>query len=271
MPGVIRPVLCAVLFVLLGTTARAVVLDWDTTTWTAGSLNNSYDIDPSKPGNDITVALTGNTGQFAPKSGFTIPAALNIIEGGLNPVEKSLVLHVDLANQAQSITTTVSFSSLYTQGVNNVTFTLFDVDFSSGNFTDQIRSITALSIDGVTLIAPTITTSIDNTLTGTGLNQVVNGIATNADTGATSGNGNVTISFGTNAIKSFTFTYGTGATAPADPTTQGIALYDISFTPIPEINPAWTAFGSCSFAVFGALLHRRKVHRAQIRTDDALL
>ena len=236
--------------------AAAVTLDWNAVTWTPGALNGSYDVDPSRAGNDISLALTGNTGQFAPKNGNTIPAILNIIEGGLSPAQNSLVLHLDLANQSQGVTMTVNFSALYTQGVSNVSFTLFDVDFSSGAFQDQIRSIQALSIDGTTLIAPTITTSSANTLTGTGLNQVVNGISTNTDTGPTSGNGNVTISFGAAAIKSFMFTYGSGTNAPADPTTQGIALHNISFTPVPEINPAWSALLSCLAATGLVLRHR---------------
>ena len=242
--------------------ARAVTLDWDTAAWTPGALSGSYDIDPLRAGNDITVALSGNTGQFAPKNGNTIPSVLNIIEGGLSPVQKSLVLHVDLANQSQAITVTINFSALYTQGVSNVSFTLFDVDLSSCAFQDQIRSIQALSIDGTTLIAPTITTSSANSLTGTGFNQVVNGISTNTDTGATSGNGNVTISFGAAAIKQFSFTYGSGSTAPADPTTQGISLHDITFTPVPEINPSWSAALSC-VAVTGLVLRLR----SKVRND----
>jgi hypothetical protein len=252
-------------FALLGpffaAAAHAVTLDWNSVTWTPGSLSNSYDVDPAKPGNDITVAISGDTGQFAPKGGSQIPAIMNIIEGGLSPVQNSLVLHLDLANQSQAVNVTVSFSALYTAGVNNVSFTLFDVDFSSSAFQDQIRSIQALSIDGTTLIAPTITTSANNTVTGSGLGQVVTGMINTSDTGPTSGNANVTISFGANAIKSFTFVYGSGSNAPADPTTQGIALHDITFTPVPEINPAWSAVGSCLVAFALILRHSAKFRK----------
>jgi hypothetical protein len=253
--------LFALLLPLLPTAVQAITLDWDSVTWTPGSLSNSYDVDPAKPGNDITVSITGDTAQFAPKGGSTIPAIMNIIEGGLSPVQNALVLHLDLANQSQAIAVTVNFSALYTAGVANVSFTLFDVDFASSAFQDQIRSIQALSIDGTTHIAPTITTSANNTLTGSALNQVVTGLINTNDTGATSGDANVTISFGADAIKSFTFIYGSGSDAPADPTTEGIALHDITFTPVPEINPAWGAIGSCLVAAALILRHGAKFRK----------
>jgi len=145
--------------------------------------------------------------------------------------------------------------------VQNVSLTLFDVDFSAttGNtFQDQLRSITATSVDGVTLVAPTITTSANNTLSGPG---VVDGIVSTVDTGPGSGNGNVTISFGSAAIKSFTFTYGSGSGTVADPTYQHIGLSDITFTPVPEINPAWTAVGSCLLAAALILRHSAKFRK----------
>jgi hypothetical protein len=255
--------LFALLLPLVATGVQAITLDWDTVTWAPGTLSHSYDVDPAKAGNDITVSISGDTAQFAPKGGSAIPAIMNIIEGGLSPVQNSLVLHLDLANQSQSVTVSVNFSALYTAGVTNVSFTLFDVDFSSSAFQDQIRSIQALSIDGITPIAPTITTSANNSPpTGSGLGQVVTGFINTSDTGATSGDGNVTISFGANAIKSFTFVYGSGSNAPADPTTQGIALHDITFlAAVPEINPAWSAIASCLVAAGLILRHGAKFRK----------
>lgn len=261
MSSVFRKLAGLLAVVFLSTTAKAVILDWDTVSWTAGSLSNSYDVDPAKPGNDVTAAVTGDVAQLQPKFGFQTPAVVNGIDGGLSPVEKTLVLELDLANQSQAVTVTISFSALYAQGVNNVSFTIFDVDFSNvagSTFQDQIRAITALSIDGTTLIAPTITTSANNSLSGTGLNQVVTGDMTAPDAGAGSGAANVTISFGTSAIQSLTFTYGSGAGTVADPTGESIGIHDINFTPVPEINPAFAAAGLCSFAAI-VMIRRRKL------------
>jgi hypothetical protein len=252
---------------LLVATAHAITLDWDTVSWTAGTLSNSYDIDPAKSGNDITVTVSGNTTQFTTElaSGNPMtPAITPDFQGGFATAQNSLCLAVNFANQGQAVTVTIDFSAQYTLGVENISFTLFDIDFSAAsgnNYQDQLSGITATSIDGVTLVAPTITTSANNTLSGTGLTQVVDGTVSTADTGAGSANGNVTISFGATPIKSFTFTYGSGSGTVADPTYQHVGFSDITFTPVPEMNPAWTAVGSCLAAAVLILLHSAKFRK----------
>ena len=251
-------------------TANAVTLDWDTVLWTAGSLSNSYDVDsdPARPGNDITVTVTGNTGQLTtelqPPNPLT-PAITTDFQGGLGSAPNTLCLAVNFTNQSQSVTVTVDFSATYTLGVQDVSFTLFDVDYSNvpgSTFQDQLRNITATSIDGVTSVAPTITTSAANTLTGSGLTQIVDGIATANDLGTSTGNGNVTISFGATAIKSFTFTYGSGGpSGVTDPTYQHVGINDITFTPVPELNPTWSAVGSCLVAAVLILRHSAKFRK----------
>jgi hypothetical protein len=254
----------ALVFVLatFSSTGYAVTLDWDGVTWTSGSLSNSFNVDPASPGNDVTVTVSGDTSILQPElvaPNPMTPAITTNFAGGMTTAQNSLCIAVNFANQSQAITVTVDFSAGYTQGVQNVSFTLFDIDFSSAsgnNYMDQLRNIRALSIDGTTLIAPTITTSSANTLSGSGLNYVVNGNASVVDTGAGSGNGNVTISFGANAIKSLTFTYGSGSGTVPDPTYQHVGIGDITFTPVPEINPAWSAAASCLIAVALILRHR---------------
>jgi hypothetical protein len=253
---------------LLAPAARAVTVDWDTLTWTPGSLSNSYDVDPAKAGNDVTVTVSGNTAQLQPELQSPYPMTPSItpdFQGGLASVQNTLCLAVNFTDQSQGVTVTVDFSSLYTAGVQNVSFTLFDIDYSnvSGNtYQDLLTAIKATSIDGITLVAPTITTSSDNALSGSGLTQMVNGIASNTDLGPGSGNGNVTISFGATAIKSFTFTYGSGGpSGVTDPTYQHVGIHDITFTPVPEINPAWSAVGTCLLAAALILWHSAKFRK----------
>jgi len=250
--------------------ASAVTLDWDTVSWTPGSLTNSYDIDPSAAGNDVTVTVSGDTGQLGTEQVFPFPqtpALTTNLQGGLVTAKNSLTLMLDLANQTQNVVVTVNFSAQYSAGVTDVSFTIFDVDYANINgsggakFQDELSSIRALSIDGVTLIAPTITVSPNNTLSGTGLNQVVDGNTTTNDTGAGSGSANVTISFGANAIKSFTFVYGSGSDTPSDPTAQHIGIGDITFTAVPEINPTWGAVASCLLAAVLILRHSAKFRK----------
>jgi hypothetical protein len=246
---------------------QAITLDWDTVTWTPGALTNSYDIDPSKAGNDITVTVSGNTARLTTELGSGTPMTPAItpdFQGGLGTAQNTLCLAVNFANQSESVTVKVDFSALYNVGVQGVSFTLFDIDFSAAsgnNYQDLLSSIVATSIDGTTLVAPTITTSANNVLSGTGLTQVVNGTVSTVDTGAGSGNGNVTITFGATPIKSFTFTYGSGSGTVADPTYQHVGLYDITFTPVPEINPVWSAVGSCLIAAALILRHSAKFRK----------
>jgi hypothetical protein len=122
-------------------------------------------------------------------------------------------------------------------------------------------------VDGITLIAPTISlVGPAVTHSGTGLNQTLTGNSLVPDTGAGSGAGNVTIGFGTNAIRSFTFTYADGLGSKPNPTFQNIAIGDISFTPVPEMNPATTAAASCIAAIVLTVAMQRRARRTRQKT-----
>jgi hypothetical protein len=246
--------------------ALSVTLDWDSVSYTAGSTGaHPYDVDPTSAGPDITVTVTPNGSptfqqELVAPNPMT-PAINPSFQGGLPTTQNTLCIALNLTSNTQSVTVDVSLSSAYTAGATGVSFTIFDIDFSnvSGNtYQDQLSLIRGVALDG-SLVAPTITTSINNALTGTGIDQIVTGTASAVDTGAGSGNGNVTISFGNTAIRGFTFTYGSG-TLFADPTYQHIGMHDFSFTPVPEMNPAWSAILSCMVA--GGLVLR---HRASLR------
>src|SRR5207244_7379928 len=82
----------------------AVTLDWSTVTWTAGTTSNSYDIDPSNPGNDITISMTSSSGnQFA--TGF--PAIATGFGGTTNPALRE---RVQLTSSTAFVTTTINFN-----------------------------------------------------------------------------------------------------------------------------------------------------------------
>ncbi|MEY2480292.1 MAG: large repetitive protein [Verrucomicrobiota bacterium] len=239
--------------------AQALVLDWSTVLWTPGTLSNSYDVDPANPGTDITVTIGGdtNTLQTDPTTGIQTPAITSSLEGGTSPVEPSLQVAARFV-PPRKLTFTIDFSGLYAQGVTSVSFTIFNIDGTSG--TETIRSITADGIDGTTTYAATITNLGSAVqLNGAGLGQSLKGIASVPMSGAGSGDGNATISFGLDAIQSVTFTF---ADTPGSVGLLMIALSNISFTPIPEIDPTWCSAALCAMAVATLHLLRRRAPQA---------
>ncbi len=241
--------------VVLTTSARAVILDWNSVAWSPGSISNSFDVDPSNPGNDITVTFSGDTGRFAtdPTTGIQTPAIDSTMEGGTSPVQKSLDLSMGLTTN-KVITITISFSPQYLQGVNNVSFSIFGIN--KGVAIDTITNILALGTDGTTQIAPTITNVGPAVqLSGTGLGQTLTGIGDSPHGGPGSGDGNATISFGNTPIQSITFSFQDGTTGFAN---SQIAISNLTFSPVPEINPAAVSAVSCLLAVGLTVLVNRR-------------
>lgn len=207
--------------------SRALVLDWDSLAWTAGSLSQSYDIDPSNTGNDVTVSATSTL--------FTsnYPRLATSPSGGLSPAQNSLLLSVNWSATSQSTTLTVDFG--YANGVEGVSFSLFDVDRSTGgipySYQDEISNIAAYYDAGYTIAPDSVTGSPSNSVTGSGLSYNVVGTANSSDT---TSNANVQIAFN-GPIKGFQFTFSPGPNSTGNPSTQVIAMNDITFLPvIPE-------------------------------------
>lgn len=238
------------------TSAHASVLDWSMLTWTPGSLSNSYDIDPNNPGNDITITFSGDTADLRTDGGTGLqsPDISQTLHGGQTPGAPSLYWETILVTSSNSITITISFSPTYVNGAGNVSFTLFDIDRKAAPKQDQISSIFGLATDGITQIAPTITdVGSAVSLTGTGLNQLLTGMASSPSTGAGSGDGNATISFNSPGIQSISFTFGNPDFAQS-PNTQFVSLFNISF--VPEINPAFAAAVVCLLALAVSLFRQ---------------
>jgi len=230
--------------------ASGVLIDWSTLSWPAGSLSNSYDVDPANSGNDFTATISGDTAQLRPSlvsPNPQTPAITRAFDGGLGTSPHTLELALDLTNNTQSVTFTLNFSALYAAGVANVSFTLFDIDTnnaSGSTYQDVISSIHATSTGG-TQIAPTITNVGANVaLTGSGLSYVLTGTVSTVDLGAGSGAANATITFNATDIASITFTYGSSSLF-ADPTYQHIGIYNIDYTPVPEPS----ALGACILVI----------------------
>jgi hypothetical protein len=158
-----------------------------------------------------------------------------------------------------NLTVQISFNTgtTWATAANNVSFTIFDIDITTNS--DIINSIYGVAPDGTHVAATITNVGPVVTLTGSGLTQTLTGNAASLDN---SGNGNATISFGTTVTDVF-FTFGNNAGAPRY---QDIAIGDISFTPVPEINPATASALSCLLAL-GAMMafHRRaKLKRLQL-------
>jgi hypothetical protein len=236
--------------------ADALVLDWDSVSWSQGSLINSYDINADAV-TDVTLTITSqqaNIWALDPTSGEQAPTVNQTMTGGLLAPQNSLMLAANLKTQSDA-TIQISFTGgngvLNTPGATNVSFTLFDIDISTNS--DIISEIYGVAPDG-THVAPTITNVGSTvTLTGTGLTQQLEGNAAAANNSA---NGNATISFGSTLIYDIFFTFSNTAGAPRY---QDIGISDITFTPVPEINPAIASAGSCLLAAgMLVVVHRRR-------------
>ena len=179
--------------------------------------------------------------------------------------QNNLILYADSAAATTSYTqVTITFQ--YTGGANNVSFSLYDVDFG-GNTTwiDKITNITGTAVGGGTVNPTSVTGSSSNSVTGnSGIGWTVTG---SAGSGNDSPNGNVIFTFApAQAITSFTFRWSNDATTTR--TTQWIGLSPINFTGLgtafPEVNSSSAALMLCGGVMgFGLVRRRRSAERLQ--------
>jgi hypothetical protein len=245
-------------FLMAGSrSAHALVLDWDSVTWNPGSLNNSYDLNGDSV-NDVTVKITSqNPGVFTtdPATGTQTPTINQSTTGGLTPVENSLMIAANLHTNS-NLTVQLTFTGVQA-GASNVSFTIFDIDVTTNS--DIISGIYGVAPDGTHIAATITNVGSAVTQTGAGLGQVLTGNAASANSGAGSANGDATISFAATITDIF-FTFSNTAGAPRY---QDIAIGDITFTPVPEMNPALSAAASCILAAGLTVFLKRRARRAQ--------
>lgn len=188
------------------------VFDWDAISgWTAGSTNNTYAF--ASFGN-IQFQLT-NDGAYLNNATFggQSPTVFDAFTGGLTPAEDSLTILANQANQAGEVEITITLPRSFI----GLQFTIFDVDFASGQFSDRVEVV---GTSGGATVLPTLTNGNVNFVVG---NEAFGD-------GASDNNqdfGNVVVTFG-QAVDTVVVRYGNHSTAPTNPGQQGIGLHDIT-------------------------------------------
>lgn len=206
-----------------------------------GTLNESFS---GVGGGTISFNVTGSTGSMIDFNGDPTPDIFTGTFGGLGVNNSALVLAMNQGSNANTVTTSITFS--HTNGVRNVNFTIFDIDRGNtggSNYQDQItvRAYRFGNLLSSSLVSvPTHGTS--NTVAG----NVVTGDLSVNDTGTGSGLGNATFQIeSSTVIDRIDIIYGNGPLAPSNPTQQWIMLSDITFTvAIPEPSTWFLLIGT---------------------------
>ncbi|WP_062769107.1 proprotein convertase P-domain-containing protein [Sphingopyxis terrae] len=193
--------------------AGSTLHDWDSVSWSAGTASGSYALTAIGTMN-FNIAISGGSFLSNATYGGQSPTRQNVVTGGLSPAQYSIFEIVDFTSQAGVVTSTISLPT----AVPGAQFTLFDIDYASGQFADRV-TVTG-SFNG-TIVYPTLTNGVANYVVG----NSAYGDATSADGSA---NGNVVVTFAA-PVDTITIEYGSHSLAPANPGQQGMAIHDINF------------------------------------------
>lgn len=202
--------------------ASASRLDWNNNPWPAGSLTNTY----AHAGEDLRVTISGATGSLLtdPETGAQTPVTSTYYTGGQGLSQEGLFSLANYPNNTSTVSYTIDVGDLTSGGVNNgvgeMQFSLFDVDFGTGSFQDLL---TITATNGTNSVTPIINTSAANNTSG---NTATGQAAAGKDTA----DGTVTVTF-LQRVTSVTISYGSGPLSPTNPNNQGVALYDILTCP----------------------------------------
>ncbi len=247
------------MLLLMPAAARATVFSWPDLGWTSGvpapgqTLTQSF---TSVTTNDITVSINNNgiSSQGATwQSGY--PAINSTKEtGGFSGVDGVQLFVTNQSSVSSYIKTTVTFNT----PVINLSFQIWDVDKSAGQFVDKIAQIQAIAQGGGTVGPDTVTSAMPgvNSITGSGLSTVVLGTATAADN---TNQGTINITF-LGPITQFSFQWsnddsGLGA--------QAIALGPLTYAIVPEPSQGWGVALLCAVVIAAWTISRRKETRAR--------
>ncbi|WP_337661419.1 proprotein convertase P-domain-containing protein [Erythrobacter sp. Alg231-14] len=198
---------------LLSCPAGATLFDWDTIDeWVSGSTDNSYDFGTL---GQIRFELD-NDGVFLDAANFggQSPNTSPVFSGGLPTTEAALNM---LANQGSPLGE-VEIEITLPRSLTGVQFTIFDVDFASGQFADRVE-----------VVGNNGGANFDAVLTNGNVNFIQGGNVAIGDgaSGSDQALGNVVVTF-TQAVETIIIRYGNHTTAPNDPGQQAIGIHDIT-------------------------------------------
>ena len=196
------------------------ILDWESAgvVWTAADMTNTYTAD----GETIVITVTDPGGTLYSDANFggQTPAESIYDTGGHSPGQSDLHFVRNPPDRTSTVDVVYDIG-VAGVGVAKVQLSIFDIDFATGQFEDQITITGSL---GGSPVTPTLFTSTSNSASG----NVVTG---NAGSAPTQSNGNMTLEFNS-AVDKVTIKYGNGSGAPADPGNQGISIHDLNFCPV---------------------------------------
>jgi uncharacterized repeat protein (TIGR01451 family) len=181
------------------------IFDWGVNTWTAGSLNNTYNLTGV---GDFTIAMSSVTPYVTGS-----PAINGNLTGGVTG-EVSLFQNLNNDSISDTATTVITMPG----GLPGIQFRLFDVDFGVDSYSDKV--VVTGSYQGSPVI-PVLTNGNANYVVG---NTVIGDMSAADDSNAA----NVVVTFNA-PIDTVTVVYGNHTTAPANPGNQWIGLGDITF------------------------------------------
>lgn len=187
--------------------------DWDTITgWVDGTTDNSFAFGTF---GNVRFQLT-NDGAYVNSATFggQNPTVFNYFTGGLPSAENSLTVVSNQTNQSGEVTLTITLPRSFT----GIQFSIFDVDFGSGQFADRVA---VSGLNGATVVTPTLTNGNANYVSG---GEVIG----DGSSGPNEALGNVVVTFA-QTVDTIVIRYGNHSTAPADPGQQGIGIHDISY------------------------------------------
>ena len=233
----------------------SVVFDWPTSPgWTAGApgpgVTATQQFTSVTP-NDITAAINNNgvSGSGANWNTNYPQIGTNPLTSGLTGVNALQLFVLSESSTSSYVRTTVTFAT----PVINLSFQIWDVDAVAGQFADKIFNIQALAQGGGTVGATSVTSATPgfNTITGTGLATVVLG-TNNASNNTNQGTIDITFS---GPITQFSFDWSNNDAGLGQ---QAIGLGPLTYDPVPEADPVFSAAAACLTAILGEKLRRRR-------------